>query len=153
MYIVAVLGVMIPLRYYMNTRRPDSDPAYVHKLFSAITAIHMILCLGYLTFSLIELTGAEDDCWRPFTWLYLNYYLLILIVIGPAMTLGIILGILVLCSPCVAWISIKKCRNERAEQRNKEAVVDNLSKRKFDPKKFKAQTDCVICLEPFEEGC
>jgi hypothetical protein len=143
---------MIPLRSYMNTRKPDAEPAFIHKLFSAITALHMLLCLGFLSYSLVELTHAEDDCWKPFTWLYLNYYLLILIVIGPAMTLGIIIGIVIICSPCVAWISIKKCRTERANERNKTAVVDNLAKIKFDPSKFKAQSDCVICLESFNEG-
>jgi hypothetical protein len=152
-YVVGVLGIMIPLRLFMHTRRADANPQFITRLFGALTSIHMFLCLSFLLYSLIELSKAEDTCWKPFTWLYLNYYLLILIVIGPAMTLGVILIVVVVCMPCILHMLIKSCKDERERTRMGEMVVDGLARRSFNPRQFKAQTECVICMEPFEGDC
>lgn len=99
-----------------------------------ITTLHMFLSLGFLLFSLTMLSRAENECWKPFTWLYLNYYLLILIVIGPAMTLGVILVVVVLCSPCIIHRLIKSCRDERERALMGQMVVDGLARKTFNPK-------------------
>jgi len=116
-YIIGLLAVMIPLRTFMQTRKSDANPQFITKLFGAITTIHMVLSLAFLLYSLIMLSRAENECWKPFTWLYLNYYLLILIVIGPAMTLGVILIVIVVCSPCIIHMLVKSCRDERERAR------------------------------------
>lgn len=116
-YIIGILAVMIPLRAFMQTRRGDANPQFITKLFGGITTLHMILSLGFLLYSLTMLSRAENECWKPFTWLYLNYYLLILIVIGPAMTLGVILIVIVVCSPCILHMLIKSCKDERERAR------------------------------------
>ena len=141
----------MPLRLYMQTRRADSNPQFITRLFGALTSIHMMLCLAFLLYSLVMLSRAEDTCWKPFTWLYLNYYLLILIAIGPAMTLGVILIVIIVCLPCLLHMLIKNCKDERERVRVGEMVMNGLSQRTFNPQQFKAQTDCVICMEPFKD--
>lgn len=137
----------------MQTRKSDANPQYITKLFGAITTIHMVLSLAFLLYSLVMLSRAENECWKPFTWLYLNYYLLILIVIGPAMTLGVILIVIVVCSPCIIHMLVKSCRDERERARMGQMVVDGLARKTFNPKQFKSQTECSICFETFEENC
>lgn len=116
-YMIGLLGIMIPLRSFMQTRRSDANPQFITKLFGVLTTVHMVLSLGFLLYSLTMLSRAENDCWKPFTWLYLNYYLLILIVIGPAMTLGVILIVMLVCSPCIIHMLVKSCRDERERTR------------------------------------
>ena len=93
----------------------------------------MVLCLSFLLYSLVMLSKAEDTCWKPFTLLYLNYYLLILIVIGPAMTLGVIIIVIVVCAPCLVHMLLKNCRDERERTRVGEMVINGLAQRKFNP--------------------
>lgn len=130
---VGILGIMIPLRLFMQTRRADANPQFITRFFGAITSIHMVLCLSFLLYSLVRLSKADDSCWKPFTWLYLNYYLLILIAIGPAMTLGVIIIVLVVCAPCLVHMLLKNCRDERERTRVGEMVINGLAKRNFNP--------------------
>ena len=83
----------------------------------------------------------------------MGYYLLILIVIGPAMTLGVILIVIVVCLPCIIHMAIKSCKDERERTRMGQMVVDGLARRPFNTKTFKAQTECSICFDEFEDDC
>lgn len=73
----------------------------------------MFLCLAWLIYALTQLKYGDDSCWDPFTMLYFNYYFLILIVLGPAMTIGVLLALGIVCLPCIIGHVCKTMRDER----------------------------------------
>ena len=148
LYTSMILVCMLPLRVYLNSKASQS-PREVNKTYGIITFVHMLLCLGWIIYALVELTYSEPSCWSPFTWQYLNYYLILLIVLGPAMTLALALSLLILCLPCVAKQLISLWRDERARAEMGERVVQGLAQRTFNPQQFKAQKECAICLTEF----
>jgi hypothetical protein len=76
----------------------------------------MLLCLGWMTYALVELRVADDTCWDPFTVQYLNYYIILLITLGPAMTLGLGLVLFILCLPCIAKQLCNGMMDERVRE-------------------------------------
>jgi hypothetical protein len=99
----------------------------------------MLLCLGWLIFALIELKYSSKDCWDPFTWQYLNYYVILLLTLGPAMTLGLGVLLVICCLPCILQQVIAIFRDERSRREMGERVVNGLAKRTFNPEQFKSQ--------------
>jgi hypothetical protein len=113
----------------------------------------MVTCFTFFLFAAINLSDAEPLCGTPITWLYLNYYLLILIVIGPAMTLGVVVVFFAMCAPCFIYGYFMQLRARREKTQVEELVSSSLASRTYNAKQFKAQDECVICMEPFKEGC
>jgi hypothetical protein len=95
-----ILVVMIPLRLYIKSKKA-ADPDTVSLHFGIVTVIHMFLCLAWLIFALAELKDSSKTCWEPFTWQYLNYYVILILVLGPALTLGLGIVLLICCLPCI----------------------------------------------------
>jgi hypothetical protein len=97
----------------------------------------------------VELKNSDSSCWDPFTWQYLNYYLILLIVLGPAMTLALAVTLILLCLPCIAKQLFVALRDEKARAEMGERVVQGLAQRTFNPEQFTAQKECAICLTDF----
>ena len=99
-YTLMILCIMVPLRVWLQSRK-DQDPERNTLIFGLMTLLHMVICLSWLIYALVSLKDTSDTCWDPFTWQYLNYYLLLLITLGPACTIGFGLLLLILCLPCI----------------------------------------------------
>jgi hypothetical protein len=136
-YVAMIAIVMLPLRILLN-RNKCSDPDRVSWQYASLTVLHMLLCLGWLIFALIELKYSSKDCWDPFTWQYLNYYVILLLTLGPAMTLGLGALLLICCLPCILQQVIAIFRDERSRREMGERVVNGLAKRTFNPEQFKS---------------
>ena len=111
----------------------------------------MFLCLGWLIFALSELKDSDKSCWEPFTWQYLNYYVILILVLGPALTLALGIVLLICCLPCILKELIKILKDERQRANLSERVINGLAKRTFNPKQFTSQKECAICLSEFTE--
>jgi len=120
-------------------------------IYAIITVIHMCCCLSWLIYALSMLSDSSVNCWQPFTFQYLNYYLLLLIALGPACTLGLALVLLIICLPCVVKEIWKIFRDERQTRIMGERVIQGLAKRSFNPEQFNALSECSICFEEFKE--
>lgn len=108
-----ILFIMIPLRIFLNSKK-DASPERNNWIYAIITVLHMALCLGWLIYALCELKGSDASCWNPFTWQYMNYYILLIITLGPAMTLGLGLVLLICCLPCICGQIIEIVRDGTA---------------------------------------
>ena len=131
-YTCMILFVMIPLRLFINKKKA-ADPDLVSLQFGIITVIHMFLCLGWLIFALSELKDSDKSCWEPFTWQYLNYYVILILVLGPALTLALGIVLLICCLPCILKELIKILKDERQRTNLSERVINGLAKRTFNP--------------------
>lgn len=100
-YAAFILVIMLPLRFALS-RCKNFDANRVSKYTAIILIIHMVICLGWFIYALYELKNSDSTCWDPFTWQYLNYYLILLITLGPAMTLGLGIVLFLVCLPCIA---------------------------------------------------
>lgn len=96
----------------------------------------MMGCLGWLIYALTQLKESSPTCWDPFTWQYLNYYILLILTLGPAMTLGLAIMLVIMCLPCIGGQIYQSLRSERTRQEVSEAVIQSLAKRTFDPSLF-----------------
>ena len=94
----------------------------------------MILCLSWLILALSELKDSDKSCWEPFTFQYLNYYIILILVLGPALTLGLGIVLLICCLPCVISQLIEICRDQRQRKDVGARVINGLAKRTFNPK-------------------
>jgi hypothetical protein len=101
---------MIPIRVWFNKKKA-ANPDQVSLYWGIITVIHMALCLSWLILALSELKDSEKACWEPFTFQYLNYYIIMILVLGPALTLGLGIVLLICCLPCVIGQLIEICRD------------------------------------------
>jgi len=97
-----ILAVIMPIRITLNCRKARSS-SHVNNFYNCIVAIHMVLCLGWVTYALFELKNSDRSCWHPFTWQYLNYYLILVITLGPAVTLALAIVLVIVCMPCLIW--------------------------------------------------
>lgn len=95
-----ILFIMIPIRIWLHLKKA-ANPDSVSLKYGIITVIHMILCLGWLIFAMCELKDSSKTCWDPFTWQYLNYYVILILVLGPALTLSLGIVLLICCLPCI----------------------------------------------------
>ena len=112
-YAGMILFIMIPLRIFLNSKK-EASPERNNWIYAIITVLHMALCLGWLIYALCELKGSDASCWNPFTWQYMNYYILLIITLGPAMTLGLGLVLLICCLPCICGQIIEIVRDGNA---------------------------------------
>lgn len=126
---------MIPLRLYLNTKKA-ADPDFVSLRYGVITVFHMFLCLSWLILALCELKDSSKTCWEPFTWQYLNYYVILILTLGPALTLGLGIVLLICCLPCICGQLIELFRDETARAEMGERVINGLAKRTFNPQQF-----------------
>lgn len=131
-YTCMILFVMIPLRIYISKKRTENPDLLAIK-FAVIQVIHMILCLSWLIFALCELKDSSKTCWEPFTWQYLNYYLILILVLGPALTVGLGIALFIICLPCIFKQLITIFRDERQRADLGERVINGLAKRTFNP--------------------
>jgi len=113
-----------------------ANPDLVSLQFGIITVIHMFLCLGWLIFALCELKDSDKSCWDPFTWQYLNYYIILILVLGPALTLALGIVLLICCLPCIIGQLIEMFKDDRQRADLGERVIKGLAKRSFNPKQF-----------------
>ena len=111
----------------------------------------MCICLSWLCYALSMLSDSSNECWSPFTFQYLNYYLMLLITLGPACTLGLGLILFIVCLPCVVKELCKIFQDERQTRKMGERLIQGLAKRSFNPEQFNAQSECSICFEEFKE--
>lgn len=95
-----ILVVMMPLRMWFLTRK-EADPEKNNLIFAVMTVFHMAFCLSYLLWACADLSESSDSCWHPVTVQYVNYYLLLLMTLGPACTLGFAAVMCILCLPCI----------------------------------------------------
>lgn len=83
----------------------------------------MFLCLGWLIYALVQLQKSDPSCWEPFTWQYLNYYLMLLIALTPALTLGLGIVLVICCLPCILQQVITIMRDRRLRTEMGQRVV------------------------------
>lgn len=95
-----LLVIMIPLRVTLSRRRYH-EPSHVNRFDMTVVIIHMILCLGWMMYALYNLSNSDRSCWDPFTWQYLNYFLILLITLGPAITLALAIALVIVSLPCI----------------------------------------------------
>lgn len=131
-YALLILVIMIPLRLVF-TRQKNNDAGTVSRFYAVIVVLHMFLCLGWFIYALIELKNSDASCWDPFTWQYLNYYLILLITLGPAMTLGLGIVLAILCLPCIGKELCMIAMDEKKREEMGERVIQGLAKRTFNP--------------------
>ena len=101
-YTAMILLIMVPLRIKIITMKYD-DPNRVSKFYASVVFLRMVLCLGWMLFAFGELKNSSSNCGTYFTFLEFNWYLLLLITMEPAFTLGLPLLVLILCFPCVGY--------------------------------------------------
>jgi hypothetical protein len=95
-----ILLCMFPLRIWFS-RRKEEDPEKNNFYYAIMTVFHMAGCLVWLLWACSDLSESSDECWHPVTVQYVNYYLLLLMTLGPACTLGFASIMLILCMPCL----------------------------------------------------
>jgi hypothetical protein len=126
--------------------------SHVNRLYAAIVAIHMILCLCWIIYAIDMLKYSTDACWDRVTWQYINYYAVLLLTMGPACTLALATALCILCLPCLLQSLYKTMRDKRQREDLTEKVVNGLAQRTFNPEQFKSQKECAICIEEFVDG-
>ena len=125
-FYVGILCVVIPLRCVLNGRRHRSV-SHVNRLYAAIVAIHMILCLCWIIYAIDMLKYSTDACWDRVTWQYINYYAVLLLTMGPACTLALATALCILCLPCLLQSLYKTMRDKRQREDLTEKVVNGLA--------------------------
>lgn len=136
-YASFILVVMVPIRIWFS-RRKEEDPERNNLIFAVITLFHMAFCLGWLLWACADLSESSDACWHPVTVQYVNYYVLLLMTLGPACTLGFATIMFILCLPCLVNNCIELIRDEHKRKDLSEKVVSGLSQRSFNPEVFTA---------------
>lgn len=99
-YVAMILCIVMPMRIVLS-KRESYPQTHVNKFYAAIVGIHMVLCLSWLILAIAELNNSSQTCWDKITWQYVNYYAILLITLGPAVTLALGMSLFVLCLPCI----------------------------------------------------
>ena len=110
-YTGMILFIMLPLRIFLQSRR-KIEPEKVNWYFGIITVIHMFLALGWFIFALYQLKNASSTCWHPFFWQNLNYFLILIITLAPALTLALAIVMFVCCLPCICDALVETLRDD-----------------------------------------
>lgn len=131
-YVAMLACIVLPMRFVLS-KRQHYPQAHVNKFYAVIVGIHMVLCLSWLILAMIELQYSDQTCWDKITWQYVNYYAILLITLGPAVTLALGLSLFILCMPCIIQQLCELLRNERMQTQIGEIVVAGLANRKYNP--------------------
>ena len=76
---------------------------------------------------------------------FINWLLLLLITVWPALMLTVLIFFCICCAPCMIKVYKDYMQQRNAEQNERNGVIDKMVNRKFNADDFKEHTECSIC--------
>jgi len=66
-YVLIILAVMMPIRIFIN-KDWNRTHSTVARYYAILSIVHMLLCLAWIVYAMMQLRHSTDTCWDPFTW-------------------------------------------------------------------------------------
>ena len=83
--------------------------------------------------------------------LELNYEVVIIFGVFPALVTAFFLTLGVICCPYLSYVMFSNWRNQHEQVNSTRKMVSHLFRTKYDSNVFKSQEACLICLVNFDE--
>ena len=85
-------------------------------MLAGITVLHMCFSLGWSLMAFWNLKNSSIECWQPMSYDAINYLMIAVILIQPAIYLALCLLMFIVCLPCIIHQVIQVVSNRRVRR-------------------------------------